>query len=228
MEWFRTSTTLDWKNMLQKRIPSFPGQSVNLWFVFFLKFPWNSPKLQLPPPPPKKHYFKLQTPPHPLYPPTLAPTIQELFYKKHGTMYQDLMSQIATGHQLKPRRIPQHSFDCLAMLLDESLVIWVCLKLKESPQQLIQAFLSLSGHLYIQSFIFWGEVILYILLPDALYEAFICKSEIYEYIHSFKPNTNYNDITGKKCACKKHLKHLKNIPSLWGVDGIVLKGFTLC
>ena len=36
--------------MLQKRIPSFPGQSVNLWFVFFLKFPWNSPKLQLPPP----------------------------------------------------------------------------------------------------------------------------------------------------------------------------------
>lgn len=141
--------------------------------------------------------------------------------KKHGTMYQDLMSQIATGHQLKPRRIPQHSFDCLAMLLDESLVIWVCLKLKESPQQLIQAFLSLSGHLYIQSFIFGGEVILYILLPDALYEAFICKSEIYDYIHSFKPNTNYNDITGKKCACKKHLTHLKNIPSLWGVDGIV-------
>ena len=156
MEWFRTSTTLDWKNMLQKRIPSFPGQSVNLWFVFF-EIPVKLTQTATPPPPPKKHYFKLQTPPHPLYPPTLAPTIQELFYKKHGTMYQDLMSQIATGHQLKPRRIPQHSFDCLAMLLDESLVIWVCLKLKESPQQLIQAFLSLSGHLYIQCFIFGGR-----------------------------------------------------------------------
>ena len=37
MEWFRTSTTLDWKKHVTKKDSQF-SRSVNLWFVFF----WNS------------------------------------------------------------------------------------------------------------------------------------------------------------------------------------------
>lgn len=153
------------------------SRSVSQSVVCFFEIPVKLTQTATPPPSKKTSlqasntdlYLLIPCTPQPLHLPS-----KNFSTKKHGTVYQDLMSQIATGHQLKPRRIPQHSFDCLAMLLDESLVIWVCLKLKEKPPTSHASFsITVRSFIYTEFHMFFlgGEVIL---LPDALYEAFIC------------------------------------------------------
>lgn len=147
------------KKHVTKRIPSFPGQSVNLWFVF-LKFPWNSPKLQLPPPP-KKHHFKLQIPTYTsssLVPPNPCTYHPRTFLPRNMARCTKIwcpkLPQVTNWSPEGSHNIASIASLCSWMKVSS---FGYVLNWKKSPQQVMQAFLSLSGHLYIQSFIcfFW-------------------------------------------------------------------------
>lgn len=159
MEWFRTSTTLDWKNMLQKGFPVFPV-SQSICGLFF----WNSRETHPncnSPPPPKKHHFKLQIPTYTsssLVPPNPCTYHPRTFLPRNMARCTKIwcpkLPQVTNWSPEGSHNIASIASLCSWMKVSS---FGYVLNWKKSPQQVMQAFLSLSGHLYIQSFIcfFW-------------------------------------------------------------------------